>query len=276
MFTKLDWQDEMSSQAASTVRVAPPPGELPPSIAAALWRGNELGSSVTQVVSTGWAELDKELPGGGWPCHAITEVLQAQPSTVEWRLLAPALQAIVAADKMVVVVGPAKHPHLPGLRRMGLDERHLVWIQADSPAQRLWVTEQLVKSNGCGALVAWLPQARQEQIRRLQICSQICDGPVFLCRPAAAQHEASAAPLRIQVALDLDWALRLQVLKRNGPVHEEALHLPSIPGGLESIITPRLARPSVLISSRQERQAVPDVVGGTASRQPFRRRVAAH
>lgn len=276
MFADLDWQDEMSSQPPLTAKVAPPPGELPPSVAASLWRGNELGSSVTQVVSTGWAELDKELPGGGWPCHAITEVLQSQPSTAEWRLLAPALQAIVAADKMIVVVGPAKHPHLPGLRRMGLDERHLVWIQADSPAQRLWVTEQLVKSNACGALVAWLPQARQEQIRRLQICSQICDGPVFLCRPAAAQHEASAAPLRIQLGLDLDWALRLQVLKRKGPVHDEALHLPSIPGGLESIITPRLARPSVLISSRQERQAVPDVVGSTASRQPFRRRVAAH
>lgn len=276
MFADLDWQDEMSSQLPSTARPTPPPGELPPGVAAALWRGNELGSTVTQVVSTGWAELDKELPGGGWPCHAITEVLQPQPSTAEWRLLAPALKAIVAADKMIVVVGPAKHPHMPGLRRMGLDERHLVWIQADSPAQRLWVTEQLVKSNACGALVAWLPQARPEQIRRLQICSQICDGPVFLCRPAAAQHEASAAPLRIQLSLDLDWALRLQVLKRKGPVHEEAILLSSIPGGLESIITPRLAQPSVLISSRQERQAIPDVVGSTASRQPFRRRVAAH
>ena len=276
MFADLDWQDPAPSQTSSTTKRALPPGELPPEVAAALWRGNELGSSVTQVVSTGWAELDKELPGGGWPCHAITEVLQPQPSIAEWRLLMPALKGVVAADKMVVIVGPAKHPHLPGLRRMGLDERHLVWIQADTPSQRLWVTEQLVKSNACGALIAWLPQARQEQIRRLQICSQICDGPVFLCRPAAAQHEASAAPLRVELRLDLDWALRLHVLKRRGPVHEGALRLPSIPGGLESIITPRLAQPSVLISSRQERQAIPDVVGGTASRQPLPRRIAAH
>lgn len=138
-----------------------------------------------------------------------------------------------------------------------------------TPAQRLWVTEQLVKSNACGALIAWLPQARQEQIRRLQICSQICDRPVFLCRPATAEHEASAAQLRVQLRLDLDWALRLQVLKRKGPVLEESICLPSIPGGLESIITPRLAKPSLLISSRQERQAVLDVVGSTASRQLF-------
>jgi protein ImuA len=276
MFADLDWQDEMSSQTPLPVNPAPTVGELPPGVAAALWRGSELGSSVTQVVSTGWTALDSELPGGGWPCHAITEVLQPQPSIAEWRLLAPALKSIVAADKMVVVVGPPKHPHLPGLRHMGLDERHLLWIQADTPAQRLWVTEQLVKSNACGALVAWLPQARQEQIRRLQICSQICDGPVFLCRPAAAQHEASAAPLRVQLRLDVDWAVRLQIFKRRGPVHEEALRLPSIPGGLESIITPRLVQPSVLISSRQERQAVPDVVGSATSRQPFRRRVAAH
>ena len=245
-------------------------------VAAAIWRGNELGSSVTQVIPTGWDELDQELPGGGWPCHAITEVLQAQPSLGEWRLLGPMLKAVVAAGKTIVVIGPAKRPHLPGLRRMGLDEHHLIWIQAEAPAERLWVTEQLVKSNACGALISWLPQARPEQIRRLQICAQICDGPVFLCRPAAAEHEASAAPLRVQLRLDLDWALKLQILKRKGPAHEQTLRLPSVPGGLQAIITPRLQKPSIIISSRQERRAVPNVVGSVVDRQSVQRRVPAH
>lgn len=277
MFADLDWQDEPSSCPLPTI--ASPTlaqGELPVHVAAAIWRGSELGSSVTQVISTGWSDLDRELPGGGWPCHAITEVLQPQPSLGEWRLLSPALKAIVAAGKTIVVVGPAKRPHLPGLRRMGLDEHHLIWVQAEAPSERLWVTEQLIKSNACGALISWLPQARQEQIRRLQICAQICDGPVFLCRPAAAENEASAAPLRVQLRLDLDWALKLQILKRKGPAHEQALRLPSVPGGLASIITPRLRKPSVIISSRQERQAVPDVVGSFADRRSSLRRIATH
>ncbi len=274
MFADIEWQDEPSCPTPPTVRVDPASGELPVHVAAAIWRGSELGSSVTQVISTGWDELDQELPGGGWPCHAITEVLQPQPSLAEWLHLSPALKAVVASGKTIVVVGPAKQPHLPGLRRMGLDEHHLIWIQAQAPAERLWVTEQLIKSNACGALISWLPQARPEQIRRLQICAQICDGPVFLCRPAAAEHEASAAPLRVQLRVDLDWALKLQVFKRKGPAHEQALRLSSVPGGLQTIITPRLYKPSTLISSRQERQAALDVVGSVTARQSPQRRVS--
>jgi protein ImuA len=175
----------------------------------------------------------------------------------------------------VVLVGPPKTPHLAGLRHVGLDERQLVWIQADAPAQRLWVTEQLIKANAPGLLVSWLPQARQEQIRRLQVCAQACDGPVFLCRPIAAQHEASAAPLRLELGFGVDWELHVHLVKRKGPAHEGVLKLRSIPGGLEAILTPRLRRPSALIAARTSREA-PHVVGSTPTGLPFERRVPAH
>ena len=272
------WDDFPSPEPSSTAKSKPAPGELPAEVAAAIWRGNELGSSVTRVAQTGWPVLDQELPGGGWPCHSVTEILQPQPLVCELRLLAPTLRALVAAGKTVVMVGPPKQPHMPGLRLEGLHERQLVWIHADAPAQRLWVTEQLVKSNACGALIAWLPQARQEQIRRLQICAQISEGPVFLCRPISAQHEASAAPLRVQLALGLDWELRVHLLKRKGPAHEGILCLPSIPAGMAPIITPRLAKPSELLAHREEREeAIHYALGRAAPGQPAPvRRAAAH
>ena len=43
-------------------------------------------------------------------------------------------------------------------------------IGASSPAERLWVTERLIEIHAASLLVSWLPQARQEQIRRLQAC----------------------------------------------------------------------------------------------------------
>lgn len=255
-------------------------GDLPPDIEAALWRGDQLGSPVTSVVSSGFAALDAELPGAGWPCHSLTELLQAQPTVTEWRLLAPAMCQVVARGGHIVVVGPPKSPHLPGLKYAGLDERHLVWVQAEAPAERLWVTEQLVKTNAAGLLVSWLPQARQEQIRRLQVCAQACDGPVFLCRPAAAEHEPSAAPLRVQLRFGLDWQLHVHLLKRKGPAHEGEITLSSVPGGLESILTPRLRRPSHLLASRHvgddPRVVQAHVVGSAAPRQPTVRRVTAH
>lgn len=244
---------------------------LPRHVEAALWRGSELGLQVSSVVSSGWSELDRELPGGGWPCQALTEVLSAQPSLIEWRLLGSALRRVVSSNGQVVVVGPPKQPHLPGLRHEGIDERHLVWIQAGTPAERLWTTEQLVKANAAGALLSWLPQARPEQLRRLQVCAQTCDGPVFLFRPHAAQFEASAAPLRVQAGFSLDWALRVRVLKRRGPAHDGELVLPSVPGGLSTVLTPRLRKPSRLMS----REVAADVVGSTASSLRPRRHVTA-
>ena len=256
------------------------PGELPPDIEVAIWRGNQLGSPVTSVVASGFPALDVELPGAGWPCHSLTEILQPQPTVAEWRLLAPAMRQIVAGGGNIVVVGPPKSPHFPGLKYAGLDERHFVWIQADAPAERLWVTEQLIKTNAAGLLVSWLPQARQEQIRRLQVCAQACDGPVFLCRPAAAEHESSAAPLRVQLRFGLDWELHVHLLKRKGPTHEGDVTFSSVPGGLEAILTPRLRRPSHIIASRRvsddQREGQAHVVGSAAPRQPSIRRVTAH
>jgi protein ImuA len=229
---------------------------LPPAVEAALWSGTDLGTPVTAVVSSGFAALDAELPGGGWPCHALTEVLSPQPSVLEWRLIGPALGRMVRDGGQVVVVGPPKHPHLPGLRHAGIDEKHLVWVQAEAPAERLWCTEQLVKANACAALVAWLPQARPEQIRRLQVCAQVCEGPVLLFRPAAAQHESSAAPLRVMATFGVDWELQVHVFKRRGPAHDGLVRLPSIPGGLSAVLTPRLLRPSRLLAVRDATREV--------------------
>lgn len=235
-----------------------PASALPGGIDAAVWRGDALGHQQAAVVSSGWARLDRELPGGGWPCQSLTEVLTPQPSTVEWRLMSPGLRRVVAAGRQVVVVAPPRHPYLPGLVHEGLDERQFVWVQADTPAERLWVTEQLIKANACGALLSWLPQARPEQVRRLQVCAQAFEGLVFLCRPEAAQHEASAAPLRVHATFGLDWEVRLQVLKRRGPASDGAMSLPSMPGGLASVITPRLLKPSRLFA----REVPAHVVGG--------------
>jgi len=245
------------------------PLRLPRHVEAAVWRGSELGSPVTEVVSTGWAALDAELPGGGWPCRSVSEVLQPQPTLCEWRLLAPALRAIVARGQTVVVVGPPKIPHLPGLRHSGLEDHHFVLVQAETPSRRLWTTETLVKANACGALLAWLPQARPEELRRLQVCAAACEGPVILFRPEAAQFEPSAAPLRLQATFGLDWQLRVHILKRKGPVHEGEIHLPSIPGGLEAVMTPRLRHPSRLIASRERERA--DALGSASTREPSRR-----
>lgn len=226
------------------------------------------------VVPTGFKALDQELPSGGWPCQSLTELLQPQASLLEWRLLAPALSTVTARDKPVVVVAPPRPPHMPGLQQLGLDERQFIWVDAHTPAHRLWSVEQLLKANACGALIAWLDQARPEQIRRLQVCAQRFEGLAFLCRPAGACNEASAAPLRVQASLGADWQLLVHVLKRRGPVHEGVLNLLAPPIQLEQVLTPRTRRPSRLQPSTHE--VLADVVGSPSLTTGSQRRVASH
>lgn len=264
------WSEDPDA-AAEPVRRGRPQvieGEIPQGV----WRGSELGSNVTDTITTGWDTLDRELPGGGWPLRSLTEILTPQPAVVEWRLLCGGLAALVARGGEVILVAPPKSPHLPGLVHAGLDQRKLVWIQANTPAERLWVTEQLIKSNSVGAVVAWLPQARQEQIRRLQVCSLACDAPIFLCRPEATRHESSAAPLRVHATYGLDWELQVEVFKRRGPVHAAPLQLPSVPGGLAAVLTPRLSTPSRMF---QTPEAV-DAVGSAAPRSRPAKQLAVH
>ena len=84
-------------------------------------------------------------------------------------------------------------------------------------------------------------------VRRLQVLAAGCAGPVFLCRPATAARESSAAPLRLLARVGADWELLVNVFKRKGPPLETTLHLLSVPGGLQAILTPRLQKPSTLL-----------------------------
>ena len=226
------------------------PGRLPPKLLAALWRGDQLGTAGAAAWPSGFAALDAQLPGGGWPSGALTEILCSQSGAMEWRLLGPVLRQVCAVGRSVMVVAPPWTPHPPGLRQEGLDERRLVWVQAQTAAERLWSAEQLIKANACGALLVWLPRVRAAQVRRLQVLAAGCEAPVFLCRPASALAESSAAPLRLLVQAGVDWQLQVDIVKRKGPPLERALLLPSIPGGLAAVLTPRLRTPSALRAHR--------------------------
>lgn len=219
---------------------APEPRPLPAHVAEALWRGTELGGRDSITVPTGFEALDAELPGGGWPTRSLTELLTAQAAVCEWRLLGPAIPAFTSERGRLYLIAPPKEPHVGGLSQLGLSADQVVWIEAATPADRLWATEQVIKADPAGAIVSWLPQARPEQIRRLQVQAHGCEAPVFLLRPVTALRDASSAPLRIAVALGPGWQLEVRIPKRRGASMQDALQLSAIPGQLARVLPPRL------------------------------------
>ena len=212
---------------------------LPPHLAQVVWPGHLLGAAAQRVWASGHPLLDAELPGGGWPAHSLSEVLQAQPGLAEWRLLLPVLRQVVTAGGHVLLIGPPHVPHLPGLVQQGLPAERVIRIEASTTAERLWATEQALLAEGLWAVLSWLPQAQAAQVRRLQVCAARQAGPVFLFRPEQAVAEASAAPLRLHLALGpCPHPLVVRIVKRRGPLCEVPLQLASWPAGLIELMPP--------------------------------------
>ena len=226
-----------------------PPGTLPPAVAASVWRGADFGQPLQRTVPSGWRALDRELPGQGWPCGALTEVLGTQSAVLEWRLLGPALARVCDEGGSVLLVGAPVPPFLPGLRLLGIDPRRLVWVRARTPAERLWVVEQLLRAQGPGAILAWLPQALPEQLRRLHAHAHGAQALLFALRPQEARTQASPAPLRVQAAPGDGWNLRVDVFKRRGPAQSAPVCLRAVPGGLDGALPERLRTPAPVVET---------------------------
>jgi hypothetical protein len=216
---------------------------LAASLPHALWRGDSLGSHAASSFSTGFPRLDKELPGGGWPPSVLTELLWTQQGGGEFRLLAPVLRELSRVGKTIILLAP---PHLvfaPALAQLGIDIGQVLMVQSEKPADRLWAVEQVLKSAHFGALLCWLPQARPEHLRRLQLAANGSDGLTFVFRPALAQQESSPAPLRLLCEAGPSGQIVVDVIKRRGPAASTPVIVkPTLPAVIERAFT--VAAPS--------------------------------
>ncbi|MBT9487833.1 MAG: translesion DNA synthesis-associated protein ImuA [Rubrivivax sp.] len=215
----------MVVEASPAHRPLPAPEHLHP----ALWRAAQLGRVTTPGLATGFAALDAQLPGGGWPRQALTELLLPHPGVGEWRLLAPVLAALQHGQggdlpRAVMLFDPPARPCPWTLAALGLDVTQLVVVQGRAPTSldSLWALEQALASGQLGAVLAWLPVRLRgvgsaDPLRRLQLAAQAHPGPVFLFRELGARLKPSAAPLRLQLAAGLPDQLRLRLFKRRGP-----------------------------------------------------------
>ena len=231
---------------------APPPAPQPPptpdptrphTLHPQLWRAAELGQANARCCPSGFARLDAELPGRGWPTRGLTEILLPPGSHAEWRLLAPALALATRRQpaRRLLLIGPPYQPHPRGLAAWGLGAAQCLWLAVDDPMQRLWTLEQALKADAddIGALLAWLPQVRPPQLRRLQTLALGCRTPVFVLRAASQAATVSAAPLLLRVQPDAHWAwLQVDILKRRGPALERPLCLHAPPPTLAAVLLP--------------------------------------
>jgi len=199
-----------------------------------LWRAGQLGrAGRLPVCPTGYDALTAELPGGGWPAGAVTELLLAQDGAGELRLLMPALRTLAAGGRRIGLVNPPCLPNAASLADGRLPARQLYWVRPPAAAtlasQRtdmLWAAEQMLRSQAFGAVLVWLGRARPEALRRLQVLAQAGDTVVWALRPLRVLQESSSAVLRLALSPLPGNRMSIAFHKRRGPARDTPLVLP--------------------------------------------------
>lgn len=205
-----------------------------------VWRGRELAQAQEKTVATGHPLLDAQLPGRGWPVGNLVEVLQGSAQQHVWQLVGPGLaQAMRKLAGPAVLVQPPYQPFGPALRAQHVVPEQLLWVQAEPAKARLWAAEQALRCADVSAVLAWLPQARSEDLRRLHLCAQEGEKLLFVFRPAATREQSS--PARLRLLVQGVEGIEVSILKRRGPPLLQPIVLRSQPQRLSALLAARKA-----------------------------------
>ena len=191
-----------------------------------LWRGSEQPYSSNQSVPTGYEELDRFLPTGGWPTDSLTEIVVSNWGNGEFQILLPFLSRVSHGPFPIVFIAPPHIPYAPALQHAGVLLEKLIIIDSEISSSDLWwAAEKTLRHPESGTVLTWAKQYSPRHVRRLQLAANTAKNPGFLFRCGNAAQ--SPAPLRIQLTRSTDH-ITVHILKsRFGwrQNHSLSLHL---------------------------------------------------
>ena len=212
-------------------RAAPEPAST--ILHAQVWRADEVSASgsACAAMPTGFTNLDAELPGAGWPCGQLIELLVDRAGTGELSLLAPALVQASRERRACVWVlprsasGPATAtqevlPYGPALQGAGVNLAQHIFVKPGTTREVFWAIEQSLRSAQLGALICWLPTSSSvdsefRALRRLHLLASHSRTLLFALRGSHCLAAPSPAALRLQLE-PRDAQLQVHILKRRG------------------------------------------------------------
>lgn len=194
-----------------------------------LWTGHDWRQTQQDATPSGYRTLDAELPGGGWPVGAVTEIIYSQTGQGELRLLLPALARLSRGDsRWQVWFNPPFQPYAPGLAHWGLSLERLLICRTKATDDLLWSLEQCLSTGGSQALVAWVDTLDKARMRRLQLAAEKGRIPIFLLRSLRFQNAPSVAALRLSMTCTRPGQGQVDIIKRRAgwPVQNIQVPLP--------------------------------------------------
>ena len=190
-----------------------------------IWRGQvRTEDSGWESLASGYPKLDQCLPGGGWPRHALTEILLDHYGTGELQLLMPALARlsqpedgceVVRDAGWIAWIAPPFEPYPPALKQWGVNLSRVLIVRPKTPQEALWAAEQALSSGNCAAVLLWSNTFDDAASRRLQIAAEKGRSWAIAFRSLQALSQPSAAALRIRLDTG-EQGTDLGILKNRG------------------------------------------------------------
>lgn len=180
-----------------------------------IWRGDRISTVTLPSIPTGFAELDAQLPGGGWPRGALTEIIHEREGIGELRLLIPALARLSLGELWIAWINPPYLPYAPALAGLGVNLSRIMVIRAPPATDILWAMEQALRSGSCAAVLAWPEGLNERRLHKLQLAAETGEawGVYFTLENAAST--ASPAALRLKLSAH-QGRFKVHVIKRRG------------------------------------------------------------
>lgn len=182
----------------------------------ALWRARERGQSAQPAgLPTGFAALDRCLPGRGWPRRGLIEVLAGRHGIGELSLLMPALAALCAEQSggWLAWISPPYQPYAPALAAAGIDVQRVLVVRA-KPA--VWAMEQALHSGACSAALGWVSPREPSALRRLQLAAEQSACLAVLFRHPDDSKKPSPAVLRLALETGCEGPVARIIKSRGG------------------------------------------------------------
>jgi hypothetical protein len=182
-----------------------------------VWRGRSLAAvSPVPGLASGYPKLDRHLPGGGWPRHALMEILLEHHGMGELQLLMPALARLSQAGKdspgatapvqdggWIAWIAPPFQPYPPALLQWGIELSRVLVVHPRRGIDTLWAAGEALSSGNCAAVLLW-PDGSGHRMddtasRRLQLAAEKGQSWAIAFRDGKVRSEISAAALRLEL-----------------------------------------------------------------------------
>lgn len=138
-------------------------------------------------IASGYPELDRQLPRGGFS-HGYIYTCEAADAGASLQLTGKLLAQLTRGNKWVVLLAPEKKLLQQIQTFADVDRQRLLVVHTHDDFDTLWAAEQAMASHTCAAVFAWPSAMNQVDLRRLKLAarSNRAMGLMFLDAPDQA------------------------------------------------------------------------------------------